>query len=39
MSNRKEEIQEKIREAEREASGESISPSAWAESKLLQEVG
>ena len=34
MTDRKEEIQEKIQEAEREAAGEGISPFAWAERKV-----
>lgn len=34
MSNRKEEIEEKIREAEREAAGEGVNPCAWAERKV-----
>ena len=34
MSERKEEIQEKIREVEREAASERISPCAWAERKV-----
>ena len=34
MSDRREEIQEKIREAEREAAGEGITPCAYAERKV-----